>query len=219
MSNDLVEIKPPAMLVTMRHRAIVAQAHSDNDGTARPVYSNQPLIPVNDCHDIVAEMDRALTGIDALVSTDLANKILGAYPNSKPDNPDAYIESIVIVLQDCPPDIQAALYKAVLRREKPFAPVANEISGLIAQLTRRRWNAKRVAQAHLREHERRIDDQPKTGMDAWTDEERARHKKRMEDFYAFMGVPPPNRVPVEPEEKMSEGLKGEIRGKRNGATA
>lgn len=214
MSNDLVHVPPPAMLITMRHRAALARNYSTQDGETQPVYSNQPLIPALDCRDVIAEMDRALVGIDADTATDLAGKILGAYPNSRPDDPDAYLESIVVVLQDCPPDMQPALYKAVLRREKPFAPVANEISALISQMTRRRWNAKRVAEAHLREHDRRFDAQPKRGFDAWTDEERAKHKKRMDDFYAFMGVKPPNRMPIEPEERMSVGLKEEIRDKQ-----
>lgn len=212
MKTELVEIPKPITPATRRHRIVLEAAKLD--GNALAISSNTPLIPIEDCNSVVAEMTAALKGMLADFANDLAEDILGGFPSARPDNPDAYLRSIVIALQECPADLHREIYKAVtLRRDSSFPPVAGEVTAAIMFLTRQRRAAMAVAQAHLKEHEARASGKEKLPWSQWSPERKQAHNDMMTKYYAAAGVVY-KPMPIYPEEKMSETRKDDIREER-----
>lgn len=177
MTENLPTIAKPRAPATARNRVALERSWSNG----RPnIADNDTLVPADDCRVVMAEMDAALAGCDAMTATDMAGKILGAYPNARPDNPEAYAESVALAITECPSDLLGKLYLDVIGRPQPFPPVHGEIKAIIGELVERRQRAKSVAKAMLAEHQKRGD---RGGLaKKWgqmTEEERRRHDEIM----------------------------------------
>ena len=208
MSSLTVTTEKPRAPVALRHREALRQHCLD--GMPLSIPDNATLIPVADCKAIVAEMDAALASSTADQATAMAAEVLGAYPSAKPDNPDAYLRSIVLAISACPPDLYPDLYRAVTQRASPFPPVAGEIVTEVRDLVAKRRAAKAVAEKHLSEHKRRGTDKPGKRWADMTDEEKAAHDERMARWRAEF-CSSSNKIPLSPEETMSADTASRVR--------
>ena len=187
MASELTIVEKPKAPTSAKHRTALSQHRLD--GQPLTISDNQPLIPLTDCRSIIAEMDAAISGSDADSASILSREIIGAYPNARPDNPEAYGRSIILAISACPRDLYQELYRVITQRPVPFPPQAGEISSEISGLISKRRAAKAVAEAHIREHERRAaSPKPKCWADM-TPEEKTEHEKRMEKLREILSAP------------------------------
>lgn len=179
MTNDLTT-KPRLMTpATVRNKAVLLRCWSDG----RPaIADNDKLVPAAECQQVIEEMERAIIGCTGEMATEMTRKILGAYPNARPDDPDAYTESVALAVAECPADLLPKLYQGVLGREgreKSFPPVHGEIKAIVLGLVEQRRRARDIARSMLLEHRRRGTDKPSRKWADLTDEEKAKNDERM----------------------------------------
>lgn len=142
----------PPMPTAVKHKAVLARDLE----AATSIADNDPLIPADECHAIVAEMERALRGCDAETATEHASLIVAAYGSKRPDDADAYARLISAVVCKCPPDLLPGLVDEVTRRHPRFLPTKGEVESVVTELRRKRSNAAIIAKTHLRAHEKRL---------------------------------------------------------------
>src|SRR5579859_6429708 len=130
------KLKAPA---TARHRAALGMTPALG-GNLPTINHDQPLIPVDDCKAIVAEMTAALEGSLVDQATALAKAIIGAFPSREKDQEKAtlYCRALVMACAKCPPDLLDDLYQAVIFRGSAFLPSAGEVVAEVNHLLRRR---------------------------------------------------------------------------------
>ena len=141
----------PSAPVTARHKAILGR----DIELATNIADNDPLIPLDDCRAIIAEMDRALVGCDLDAAKDHARMIVASYGAQKPDDVEIYIRMVTTVVAKCPPDLLVALVDEVTRRHPRVLPTKGEVEAVVSELRIKRSNAAWVAKCHVRAHEKR----------------------------------------------------------------
>jgi len=176
----------PRTPVAVRHA--VALSRDISGGIV--IADNDPLIPIDDCQAIAAEMRAALEPAPADQALKHARLIVAAYGGQKPDDPDAYVRLITMAVAQCPPDLLSRLVDEVTRRHARFLPSKGEVETVVSDLRRRRVGALATAEAHLKAHAKREAARPVS-----TPEEReatlARMRERCPEVFGLADVVKP----------------------------
>jgi len=207
----------PAMPVAAKHRVVLAR----DIGDVPVIADNDPLIPLDDCRVIVAEMTASMGRCDPDVAAKHARLIVASYGGQKPDDPDGYTRMITAAVAQCPADLLVRLVDEVSRRHPKYLPSKGEVDAVVSELMRPRSNARQIAQAHLSAHAKRDTVGAKARRHAaWLSRQPPETLDRLKAIREAResGVPAASLIgsvgrsmPLHPEERMSAETKDRVR--------
>lgn len=138
---------PDRMEVCHRHRFALT-----SDAAVTP---QTKLIPVEDCNAAIAEVDQFLQPIPIAKATDIAELIVGSYPNARVNNPKIYIRALTSILAELPLDL-AHRTMDIATRTLRWPPSRADLHQIASALLQHRQHMRTTAKLHIAERERRI---------------------------------------------------------------
>ena len=174
----------------------------DVDGMAVKVDAWTKLVPRPQLALIVQELETALVPCqDPKAAVKMAKMLVDSYARQNIGNPDVYVRAISSVFAEYPVDLG---WKAVdhITRTLRWLPERADVVAVLNELRGKRRTMLRLANDHIREHERREKEaaEPKRKpYDQWTDEEKAKFEAVMSRFLAS----------TKPQDQDSDGTKTE----------
>lgn len=156
------------------------------------IHSYTNLIPLEDCRSVIQEIEKAMATATGDKAAALANILVGTYPARAVNNAEVFARSMTKLFEEYPADIGAMAIDAVTKQLK-FLPTRAEVFEQLEKLKTERLTAKKQAERHLAEHERRGGH--KSEQQRREEEEKAFNDKHGEAFEAWMKIPLAARDP------------------------
>ena len=138
---------------------------------------NKRLLPLPVLNSIVREQDLGLISADKQTCSDAAQFLVGSYPVANTKDPEIFLRSLNMMLDDYPADILRMGMMELIRKNK-WLPSIAEVIQCLDRLKFARSAIRSRAQNQLKEHERR----EKEKTPAITDEQRKRNTAQYEKY-------------------------------------
>lgn len=157
MTNDLVTVgsqaslAPSTIFKTSLERAV---SLLDTDREVTPLTQ---LVPIDECRQVVMEIDTDSARVGPDRATDFTRRLLACYPNLKPHDVKGYTLALTAIFAAYPETICKRICDPVkgLPGRLTYLPNAGDLNGALDAEMKRRTLIRANAIWHLREHERR----------------------------------------------------------------
>tara|TARA_R110000803_G_scaffold72533_1_gene136216 strand:- start:56 stop:631 length:576 start_codon:yes stop_codon:yes gene_type:complete len=112
------------------------------------------LIPINDCRQIISELDGLLIAAGTETATRQAEILIGSYPAREMADPTIFIRGIASIFSETPKDIGQVAVDQLTRACK-WLPTRSEVAMVCGDMVNARRAALRIAYDQLEEHRKR----------------------------------------------------------------
>ncbi|WP_343561765.1 hypothetical protein [Kiloniella sp. b19] len=151
----------PRTPTAARHKALLSEELFSRASFGQPLPSGLPLIPREDCDQVIAELEQALQPCGDAGGLVFARLLIDSYRPPREfagGMPDSFVRALAKAFRALPPDLAEQVVDEVTRTRK-FLPHRADVEEVAARLLKRRTAALWLARKHRAAQDKRIGEQ------------------------------------------------------------